>query len=413
MQAISDLKLPHMAIDEDWFAADPIRQFDVARAEHPWLATSPIGYVVTHYPVIRELFADDSRMRGNYPEMVELMGASDTPWGDFQIGHILNADGARHKRLRDMLAPAFTPRQANRHRQLMRDVMNELLDEWAPKRAFDFEEFASWYPIKVICRMIGAPDEAISVLRDSLEALGRSVSMDLSVLQAMQQGTETCYAYCGDLIDKRQAAHTPGNDGDLLDVLIDCNADGDLSRDEMVNLLTFMLTAGYDTSKNIMTMLMYDMIRHPDIYARCATEPELCAKAVEEAMRLHSTNNMMRKVTDDIEHRDVLIPAGTTLLFPWAIIGQDPAVADDANSFNPERPNKNKHMGFGLGGHMCLGQYIARAQIAEGFHLIAQRITRPTTTGPGGWRPFPGVWGMSGLPIEFVPAGQLHQASAA
>jgi cytochrome P450 len=155
------------------------------------------------------------------------------------------------------------------------------------------------------------------------------------------------------------------------------------------------------------------MCRHPDIYERCATDPELCAKAVEEAMRLHSTNTMMRKVTADIEHRDVLIPTGTTLLFPWAIIGQDPAVAEDSNSFDPERQNRHKHMGFGLGGHMCLGQYIARAQIAEGFHLIARRITRPTTTGPRRWRPFPGVWGMEGLPIEFVPADQLEQASAA
>lgn len=413
MQAITDLKLPHLQIDEDWFAADPIRPFDAARAEHPWLATSPIGYVVTSYTTIRELFIEDSRMHGNYQEMIELMGATGTLWGDFQIGHILNAEGDRHRRLRDMLAPAFTPRQANRHRQLMRDVMSELLDEWAPKGAFDFEEFASWYPIKVILRMVGAPEEAIPVLRSSLEALGRSVSMDLHVLEAMQRGTETCYAYCRKLIEQREAMHQAGDDNDLLDVLIDCNAGGELSKDEMVNLLTFLLVAGYDTSKNIMTMLMYDMIRHPDIYERCASEPDLCAKAVEEAMRLHSVNNMMRKVTADIEHRGVLIPAGTTLLFPWAIIGQDPVVADEPNAFNPERQNKHKHMGFGLGGHMCLGQYIARAQIAEGFHLIAQRITRPTTTGPRGWRPFPGVWGMIGLPITFEPAGQLQQANAA
>ena len=230
MQAITDLKLPHLPIDEDWFAADPIRPFDAARSQHPWLATSPIGYVVTNYTAIRELFIDDSRMHGNYEEMVELMGSTGTPWGNFQIGHILNAEGQRHKRLRDMLAPAFTPRQANRHRQLMRDVMSELLDEWAPKGAFDFEEFASWYPIKVILRMVGAPEAAIPVLRSSLEALGRSVSMDLRVLEAMQRGTETCYAYCGDLIDQRQAVHQPGDDNDLLDVLIDCNADGALSR---------------------------------------------------------------------------------------------------------------------------------------------------------------------------------------
>jgi cytochrome P450 len=53
---------------------------------------------------------------------------------------------------------------------------------------------------------------------------------------------------------------------------------------------------------------------------------------------------------------------------------------------------------------MCLGQFIARAQLEEGLHLIAQRITKPRSRGPVGWRPFPGVWGIRGLPIEFEPA---------
>jgi cytochrome P450 len=61
-------------------------------------------------------------------------------------------------------------------------------------------------------------------------------------------------------------------------------------------------------------------------------------------------------------------------------------------------------MGFALGAHMCLGQFIARAQLEEGLHLIAQRITQPSSPGPLGWRPFPGVWGIRGLPIEFEPA---------
>jgi cytochrome P450 len=404
MQLISDLELSHLAVDEDWFGADPIPQFQVARARHPWLATSPLGYVVTEYKSIRELFLLDSRMRGNYDEMVEMMGAGGTPWGDFQLGHILNARGDRHKRLRDILAPAFTPRQANRHRQVMRDVMVELLDEWVPKRTFDFEEFASWYPIKVICRMIGSPEEAIPELRDSLEALGRSVSVDLRVLDAMQKGTERLDAYCSELIETRLAMHEPGDDNDLLDVLLAIYVKHELSHAELVNLLTFLLVAGYDTSKNVMTMMMFEMCRNPAVYARCAADLAYCAQAVDEAMRLHGTNNMMRIVMEDIEHRDVLIPAGTTLFFPWAIIGQDPGAIDDPGVFIPDRPNQIRHLGFGLGAHMCLGQHIARAQIAEGIHLIAQRITKPATTGPRGWRPFPGVWGMEGLPIEFVPA---------
>ena len=403
-QLISELELPHLAMEEEAFSADPYPHFDAARARHPWLATSQFGYVVTHYPVIRELFAEESHMRGNYVEMVEAMGAMDTPWGDFQLGHILNAQGAKHKRLRDMLAPAFTPRQANRHRQIMREVMTELLDLWAPRGAFDFEEFISWYPIGVLCRMMGAPAEAIPELRASLEALGLSVSMDLSVLEAMQQGTRTLEAFSIDLIASREATFEPGDDHDLLDLLVGIKGQGGLGQDELINLITFLMVAGYDTSKNIMTLMMLELTRHPDIYRRCAGDTEYCAKVVEESMRFHSTSNLMRLVTEEFAHRDVLIPAGTTLFFPWGIAARDPGAVDDADDFLPERVNRNNHLGFGLGGHMCLGQFIARAQMAEGLHLIAQRIRNPTTMGPQGWRPFVGVWGMRGLPIEFEPA---------
>jgi cytochrome P450 len=57
-----------------------------------------------------------------------------------------------------------------------------------------------------------------------------------------------------------------------------------------------------------------------------------------------------------------------------------------------------------MGKHMCLGQYIARAQLQEGIHLVAQHMRDPRPAGELGWRPFPGVWGIKGLPIEFTPA---------
>jgi len=98
------------------------------------------------------------------------------------------------------------------------------------------------------------------------------------------------------------------------------------------------------------------------------------------------------------------LPPRTILMFPWGILGQDPAIAPDAHLFRPDREERRTHAAFAMGGHMCLGHFIARAQIAEGLHQIARRITRPTTSGPRGWRVFTGVWGISGLPIEFEPA---------
>src|SRR5258706_7661621 len=133
------------------------------------------------------------------------MTAEGTPWGNFQQRHMLNQTGLPHKRIRDILAPSFTPRQANLHRPLMQQTIRELLDEWAPKGAFDFEEFASFFPITVMCRLIGASPSVIPGLRSAMEAIGLSTSMDKRWLPAMQQGVVTMENFVDGLIADRRA----------------------------------------------------------------------------------------------------------------------------------------------------------------------------------------------------------------
>jgi cytochrome P450 len=94
------------------------------------------------------------------------------------------------------------------------------------------------------------------------------------------------------------------------------------------------------------------------------------------------------------------------LFFPLSIVGRDPTVYDEPHEFRPERmaQGARPQMAFGLGKHMCLGQFIARAQLQEGLHLIARRMRNPHRTGESARRPFYGIWGLKGLPIEFTPA---------
>jgi hypothetical protein len=56
---------------------------------------------------------------------------------------------------------------------------------------------------------------------------------------------------------------------------------------------------------------------------------------------------------------------------------------------------------------------MARANLEEGLHLIAQRITNPRLAGPVSWRPFPGTWGIRSLPIEFTPAPRRAEPAPA
>jgi cytochrome P450 len=71
-------------------------------------------------------------------------------------------------------------------------------------------------------------------------------------------------------------------------------------------------------------------------------------------------------------------------------------------AFDPEREQEARHLAFGRGTHICLGQYLATAQMEEGLHLIAQRIANPRLDGEVTWRPFRGgAWGIRSLPIRF------------
>lgn len=400
----ADLELPCLAMEEDAFAADPFPHFARARAQHPWLARWTLGYVVTDYKAMRELLAQEAKMRTMYDGIVEIMQAKGTPWGDFQERHMLSMMGAQHKRIRDVLAPWFTPREANRNRGLMREVISQLLDAWVPKGSFDFEEFASYFPITVMCRLIGVSPDVIPGLRSAMEAIGLSSSMDPRWLSAMQEGVVTMERFVDCLLAERRADTRPGRDPDLLDLLLRTNAEGGMSDRELADVLIFLFVAGYDTSKNMLTLTMRELLERPDMYRRCGADHDYARKVVEESFRYGSTTSIERVLTEDIVYRDTVLEKGAVVWFPLSVATRDDRYAPQADRFDPDRVHESRNIAFGLGAHICLGQHIAKAQIHEGLHLICQRILNPRSCGPIGYRPFPGAWGLRGLPIEFDAA---------
>ncbi len=191
----------------------------------------------------------------------------------------------------------------------------------------------------------------------------------------------------------------------MLEFLIEAGDQEGITDRQLADMLIFLLVAGYDTSKNVITYTMRIMLDHPDIYARCSEDWEYTGKVIEEALRMFTPASTFRATREDIVHRGVLIPKDTTLFFLLNVAGGISADIDNPHSFDPDRPvdGRPRYVGFGLGKHMCLGQYIARAQLQEGFHLIARHMRNPRADGEPGWRPFPGNWGIQGLPIVFEP----------
>jgi cytochrome P450 len=407
---IEDLDLYYLDWDAPGFAADPWPEFDKARAQHPWLARTSTGYAVFDLHAIRELMVRDDALRPSFDGIAEIMECRGSPWGRFCEEQMIALPEREHRVLRDAFARKFTPRYANQLRPLMRATMERLLAEWAPVgnglERIDFEEFASYYPVAVTTQMMGAPLEAIPGLRTSMETMGLAFSMDKTRVPALDAAFEHLDAFAHDLLADRRANPRDEGDEDLLDMLIEAGLENDVSERQLADLIIFLFVAGYDTSKNVLTYMMRLMLDSPDIYARCAADQEYCKRVVEETLRLFNPSSAFRFTAKDIVFRDVLIPAGTMLFFNLNVSGRDPNLFPDPDRFDPDRPIEaaNRHVAFGMGKHMCLGQYIARAQLQEGIHLIARHMRDPRADGEPGWRPFPGVWGIKGLPVEFTAA---------
>lgn len=407
MQQLAELDLPHVAMETAEFASHPWDFFEEARQKHPWLATSINGIVVTEYEAIKELLWMDSKMRNSFAGVVEIMGAKGTEWGRFTENQMLAASDEDHRKMRDIFAARFTPRYANSIRPIMRETIDNLLDEWVPKGEFNFEEFISNYPISVMSKMAGGPLSAVPKIKKTLETLGGAFAMDPSMTPALVEAIAVIDEFVHQLMADRKANPNPDPSGIplLLDILSQEGGDAGLTERQIADLIIFLYVAGYDTSKNMMTLIMYHLISRPEIYRKCAEDLDYCRKVVEEAFRYTGTATSFRATAEDIVFRDVLLPKDTMLFFPIGMASRDPGAFEDPERFDPERnlATGTRHVAFGRGKHICLGQYIARAQIQEGLHRIAQRIRNPRINGEYGWRGFTGTWGLTALPIAFDP----------
>ena len=402
MSSVAELTLPHLPVTDPAFEADPLPYMVAARAQHPWLATCDFGYFIFGYQAIKDIIMMESSIEPSHLPAVQHYQAEGTPWARYMLEMILNLGGEKHKRIRDSVGDAFTPRNVNRNMGLIRTSIASLLDEWAPKGRFDFAEFASYFPIRVMCGLLGTTTEGVPAIREALENQSRVFSMDLAIRDKLLAGYDVLWDYCDKLITDREASGIKGEL--LLDQLIAANHEGKIDDVELRFLLMVLYPAGYDTSKNMLTLLMHQMLSQPESWERCASDRDYCVRAVEEMFRYSSVISPWRTVTQDIDYQGVHFPRGTILIFGMALAARDPGFFERPDEFDPDRAHQNRHLGLGRGAHICLGQHLARGQMAEAVHQIAQRMRKPKLAGEIAWRPFLGIWGLETLPIEFEPA---------
>ena len=397
----SELDLPQITLaDGNYEERRALRQ---SLAGDQWLVRNLFGFEVLRYDDATAVLRD-KRWHSAVSRIPELMGITNSDFLERQQVSILSAEGDMHSRLRRLVAPAFTPRAADRLRPFMREVIGGLIDNVADAGHADFAtEICEPYPIPIICELLGAPKQDWQLFSrwagDILEIFSQDVIDKLDLIMRTQ---DELGEYTRGLIAERRSK--PADD--LLTDLIAAEEAGDkLTNDELVMMVNAVIVGGTDTTRNQLGCAVALFAQHPDQWALLAEKPELAPRAVEEAMRYFgAVRGTARFASCDIEYRDVLFPAGTFMAVALADANRDPAVFNEPDAFDiTSEASGQPQMTFGSGIHYCLGAALARAELQEALPLLAQRMPKLAIDGDITWKPEGvGIFGPAHLPVTFA-----------
>ena len=373
-------------------------------AKESWIARNEIGFSVLNYESVMGVLRD-KRWHSATGLVAQMQGIRDEDFGGRRRVSILNAEGDVHVRLRRLVAPAFSPRSADRLRPFMRDVINDLVDPIAAKGEAEIvADICEPYPIPIICELLGAPKEDWQLFSRLATDILRIFSDNLiEILPTILAAQDEINAYTRGLIEQRR--NVPLDD--LLTDLIKSEEAGDkLTTDELEMMVEAVIVGGTDTTRNQLGLALAIFAEHPEQWEMLANDPTLAPRAVEEVMRYHgAVGGTIRFASEDIEYNGVLFPKGTFMSTSMATGNFDTSVFPTPEKFDITRePVGQPHLSFGAGIHYCLGASLARAELQEAFVLLAQRMPNLALNGPVEYKPTGvGIFGPASLPVRFDP----------
>ena len=400
----TDLQIPKVPLIVDQQRSDRhalLREI----SKESWLARTDIGYSVLTYESVMGILRD-KRWHSATGMVAQLQGITDEAFLGRRQVSILNAEGEVHVRLRRLVAPAFSPRSADRLRPFMRETVNSLLDPFAASgKAEVVGDICEPYPIPIICELLGAPKEdwklfsrlATEILLIFSENLAQNMSVFLNAQQELEKYTEG-------LIEKRRSV--PADD--LITDLIAAEEAGDkLNTEELTMMVDAVIVGGTDTTRNQLGLALALFAEYPEQWALLGKDPSLAQRAVEEVLRFSgAVGGTIRFASEDIEYNGVLFPKGTFMSTSMSTGNYDASVFPTPETFDITRePVGQPHLSLGAGIHYCLGASLARAELQEAFTVLSQRMLNLELDGPVVYKPSGvGIFGPASLPVKFTPS---------
>lgn len=357
------------------FYDNPFPLYHALRTFDPIHRNPDGSYFLTRYDDVIAVYRDPVQFSSDKKKEFKPK-YGDSPLYQHHTTSLVFNDPPLHTRVRKLIMGALNQRALAAIEPALLDLVERLLDQIGEQKQFDLiADYAAAIPVEVIGNLLGVPHADREPLRGwSLAILGalEPVISD----EVMQRGNQAVEDFCDFLralvADRRK--HLGDSETDVLTRLIIGESDGEqLTESELLQNCIFILNAGHETTTNLIGNGLYLLLQNPLAWQRLQAHPNLIASAIEEILRIESSNQLGNRITTtEVNIGGISMPVDTRIHLCIGAANRDPDQFAEPDSLNIER-KPNKHVAFAQGVHACAGMNVARL---EGRVAILQMIQR-------------------------------------
>jgi len=320
---------------------------------------------------------------------------------------IIMMDPPEHDRFRALVSRVFTPRAMAAMEPMIREVIVSYLEPWADADRFDaVADWAAYFPVEIISRMLGVPEGERQQIRHWLDiGLHREPGQMDPTRESVEAMIESA-AYFHQLTVAKRAAPVDDMLSRLTQVTVD-RGDGTetgLDDGEIAGFAGLLGGAGAETVTKLVGNAVVLFSRHPDQWRKVCDDPDRIPQAVEEILRYVPPSQYQGRFSkEERTFEGGTIPAGFPVLLITGAATRDPRAFDDPDRFDIDRA-PSLAIGFGHGVHSCLGAALARMESRIALEELAKRWRRLEVDETGLERvQMSNVAGYAKVPVHPVP----------
>ena len=241
---------------------------------------------------------------------------------------IIFMDPPEHRVLRSLVNKAFTPRAIQSQRETVEELVDHYLAQVDPDNFDVIQDFSGPFPVEVITRMAGVPEEYRQQVRHWIDTSLTREPGNIGYTEAGMQAAIDSGMYYYKLAQERRA----NPQDDMISRLIAAEIVGEegqlrqLDDIEIAGFTSLLGGAGAETVTKLVGSAIVTFAKNPDQWQKLLDDRSKVPAAVEEMLRFDGpVHYNVRFTLKDAHLHGTTIPAGKPVFMMKAAANRDPA----------------------------------------------------------------------------------------